>query len=68
MFCHHHDETEVFGAEPVPCPFCGFPGGQARQPEEPDTDHGFQDSNDALRHALLDTEHQRGSSETNTYW
>lgn len=66
MFCHHHDEAEVFGADPVPCPFCGYGGTQT--PDETQSEPGFEDSNDALRHALFDTEPKSDASELNTYW
>lgn len=56
MFCHHHNEAEVYGSEPVPCPFCGL--GAAEEPPiggEPEA-LGFDDSNEALRNALFDVD------------
>lgn len=64
MFCHHHNEAEVYGAEPVPCPFCGLGGTDEPlvgiEPETP-----AEDSNEALRHALFDTE---GGDDLRVHW
>lgn len=27
MFCLHHDEADLYGADRVPCPLCGFGAG-----------------------------------------
>jgi hypothetical protein len=55
MFCHHHDEAEVYGDEPAPCPFCGLGGAREPAVGEEHEAPGFEDSNEALRHALFDT-------------
>jgi hypothetical protein len=61
MFCHHRDEAEVYGTEPVPCPLCGMGGDEptAEARNEPD-----EDANDALRHALFDDPASSGSELT----
>jgi hypothetical protein len=67
MFCHHHDEAEVYGTEPVPCPFCGLGGGQDLAIDAgPDTED-FEDSNEALRHALFE-EPSSPSSGPHVHW
>lgn len=68
MFCHHHEEAEVYGTEPVPCPFCGL-GGPEEAPETQERDPmGFEDSNKALRHAMFDTEAHQNVSRLNVHW
>lgn len=67
MFCHHHDEAEVYGSEPVPCPFCGYGASDQAEGEPEETAAlAIDDSNEALRNALFDVE-----TETTTlkgYW
>lgn len=63
MFCHRHDEADVYGSEPVPCPLCGL-GGAERPEIEPKTP-AFEDSNQALRHALFDAQ---GGDDRTVVW
>jgi hypothetical protein len=54
VFCHHHDETEVYGDDPVPCPLCGLGGPQ--QADDGAAQPMFDDSSEALRHAMFDVD------------
>lgn len=66
MFCHHHDEAEVYGTEPVPCPFCGL-GDAEETAIDAGPDEGFEDSNQALRHALFDDPSSQGTG-SSVHW
>lgn len=62
----------MYGSEPVPCPFCGLGGPeQGSEADEAPEGLGFEDSSDALRHALFETDPGTGSgeaSELTGYW
>lgn len=66
MFCHHHDEAEVYGSDPVPCPFCGLGAPEEPQPGTANEAPGTRDSNEALRHVLFDVEDR--SDELQVHW
>lgn len=57
VYCLHHDEEEMLGSDPVPCPFCGFGADQEAKTGQDELEaFGIEDSNDALKHALLSDE------------
>lgn len=54
VYCLHHDEEELVGSEPVPCPLCGFGAEQEPALVEDELEAAnVGDSNDALHHALF---------------
>lgn len=68
MFCNHDHEADVYGADPVPCPLCGFGGHEEASSSDDREASGVMDSNDALRNALFETDQTQASSDLERYW
>lgn len=74
VFCHHHDEDDLVGADPAPCPFCGH-GAEDEAPVGSDELEALniEDSSSALQRALDAEPSKRSSSMTSDrrlphYW
>lgn len=56
MYCLHHEDEELVGSDPVPCPFCGYGADQAPVGSDEIEALGIEDSTTALQHALTSDE------------
>lgn len=70
VYCLHHEEEDLLGSDPAPCPFCGFGAPEA---SEGSTDPlELEDSTDALQHALFSeneaSERRSSPSDLRAYW
>lgn len=52
MYCLHHDDEELIGSDPVPCPFCGYGSEETATDSDELEALRFEDSSTALQHAL----------------